>query len=323
MIKSNYLSLIFLTFAFVLLSSLASLGQSNPMFGSSDSDETDSIQYEDVNLVEEQNSEILKTEESPSNSFTSSFNKLMRKNNLWQMKLRGKIVKYAKNTEEQGAGKTYLWILLISFLYGIAHSLGPGHNKILVFTYFLGEKAKIKEGLILGNITAFIHALSGLIVSLIILYVIKETTTFQFDQSDASVYIKRISFGLISLIGILLLVGHIRNFRKKNKAEAPQTSMRKILPMALGLGLIPCPGTMILVSFLSIAGLQSFAPWAALAMGAGMAFTISLIGIITIISKDSIFKIFENNHPLLQKLQFSLAVFGSLMIIVIGLVFMV
>lgn len=321
MIKGSNISLILLTFA--LLSTLVSFGQANPMFSSADSDETDSIQLEEVNLVEENIAEILKPEESPSNSFTSSFNKLMRKNNLWQMKLRSKIVKYAKNIEEQGTGKTYLWILLISFLYGIAHSLGPGHNKILVFTYFLGEKAKIKEGLILGNITAFIHALSGLIVSLIILYVIKETTTFQFDQSDASVYIKRISFGLISLIGILLLVGHIRSFRKKDKAEAPKTSMRKILPMALGLGLIPCPGTMILVSFLSIASLQYFAPWAALAMGAGMAVTISFIGIITIISKDSIFKIFKNNHPLLQKLQFSLAVFGSLMIIAIGLIFMV
>jgi ABC-type nickel/cobalt efflux system permease component RcnA len=91
--------------------------------------------------------------------------------------------------------------------------------------------------------------------------------------------------------------------------------------MALALGIVPCPGTMILVSFLSIAGLQTFALWAALSMGAGMAVTISLIGLLTIVSKNVIFKSFGQEHKSIQNVQFGLAIFGSLLIISMGIFF--
>ncbi|RLD45779.1 MAG: hypothetical protein DRI86_05070, partial [Bacteroidetes bacterium] len=161
--------------------------QVNPMFSHSKSD---TAKLEKKHINKERNT----LSHSKSSFIRLKFNKFLRKNTHWQMQLRRTITKKARSIAKEGNSIAYLWILLISFLYGIAHSLGPGHNKVLVFSYFMGENAKVKQGLKLGVFTAFIHALSGLIVSMIILYVIKESTTAKFDESNAALYITKFSF---------------------------------------------------------------------------------------------------------------------------------
>jgi ABC-type nickel/cobalt efflux system permease component RcnA len=289
--------------------------QVNPMFSHSKSDTS---KFENKHFNREKNT----TSHSKPSFISQELHKFLRKNSRWQMQLRRTITQKARSIKSEGNSSAYLWILLISFVYGIAHSLGPGHNKVLVFSYFMGENAKVKQGLKLGVFTAFIHALSGLIVSLVILYVIKESTTAKFDESNAALYITKFSFAFISVIGFVLLIEHIYKFRKRNEVQTTILSEKRIIPMALGLGIVPCPGTMILVSFLSIAGLQFFAPFAALAMALGMAFIISLIGIITLASKDLILRLFNGKSDLLNVIQFVLAIIGSLLIIVVGLVFL-
>ena len=308
----RFIGTVLMVFIFINIRLMA---QVNPMFSHSKRDTT---KLENIH----NNVEKSALSHSKPSFVSQEFHKFMRNNSRWQMQLRRTITKKARNIKNEGKSGAYLWILLISFVYGIAHSLGPGHNKVLVFSYFMGENAKVKQGLKLGVFTAFIHALSGLIVSLIILYVIKESTTAKFDESNAALYITKFSFAFISVIGFVLLIEHIRNFRKRNNAQNSSLSEKRIIPMALGLGIVPCPGTMILVSFLSIAGLQFFAPFAALAMAFGMAFTISLIGIITLASKGFILRIFNGKSDLLRIIQFAMAVIGSLLIIVVGLVFL-
>jgi len=289
--------------------------QSNPMFSHAETAKQDS------SIVNSHKTNNTIKVSKPS-FFKRIFNKTLRKTNRLQVKLRSTIVEYANRIKQNKSGFSYLWVLVFSFLYGIIHSLGPGHNKVIVFSYFIGEKANIKQGLILGNVTAFIHALSGLIVAYSIIYILNDSTTASFDRTNTSLYIKNISFSLITIIGIILLISHIINFRKRNSELAAGTSTKRIIPMALALGIIPCPGTMILVSFLSIAGLTFLAPWAALFMALGMGVTISTIGIITVFSKKLILNIFDNKTKTIQKFQFILAIIGSLFIIFLGLSFL-
>ena len=308
-----------LSFLALLFNAHLLIAQANPMFTSTADNDTVTTSISAAKQIEIK--QELEVNSKPS-FIKSTINKLLRKNTHWQMQLRRTITKKARSIAKEGNSIAYLWILLISFLYGIAHSLGPGHNKVLVFSYFMGENAKVKQGLKLGVFTAFIHALSGLIVSMIILYVIKESTTAKFDESNAALYITKFSFAFISVIGFALLIEHIRNYRGRKESQDRVLNEKRIIPMALGLGIVPCPGTMILVSFLSIAGLQFFAPFAALAMALGMAFTISLIGIITLASKRSLLRLFKGKSDLFGLIQFVMAIIGSLLIIVVGLVFL-
>lgn len=300
-----------------LLPVLVGVSQSNPMFASSN----DSIEVSTTEVQKETTSH--KLTKAKSNSIKRAFNKFLRSNNKRQAYFRSQIVKYSNQLKTESKTKSYLWILLIAFLYGIAHSLGPGHNKILVFSYFIGEKSNVKQGLILGNLIAFIHALSGLVVSFIFIYIINKSVSLHYGDSNIDLYIQKFSFALISLIGVVLLISHIRNYLRKSNKESLVLGNKGLLTTALALGIIPCPGTMILVSFLSIAGLTYFAPIAALFMAFGMAFTISLIGIITILSRNVILRIFSNNSSLLNKVQFIIAILGSLLIILFGIVFLI
>ncbi len=299
-----------------LLSALAGVSQSNPMFASSN----DSADVSSTEAQQETTSHKL-TKAKP-NSIKRAFNKFLRSNNKRQAYFRSQIVNYSNQLKTDSNTKSYLWILLISFLYGIVHSLGPGHNKVLVFSYFIGEKSNVKQGLILGNLIAFIHALSGLAVSFIFIYIINKSVNLHYGDSNIDLYIQKISFALISLIGVIILVSHIRNYLRKSTKEELVLGNRGLFATALALGIIPCPGTMILVSFLSIAGLTYFAPIAALFMALGMAFTISLIGIITILSRNVILRIFSNNSSLLNKVQFIIAILGSILIIAFGMLFL-
>ena len=301
----------------LIISVELSLAQHNPMFGNGE--EISDSTIENTIIHKQQSSNKVNINENPY-LIKKAYNDFLRKNNRRQIKLRSKIVKIANDIKADTASSSYLWILLISLLYGMAHSLGPGHNKVLIFSYFIGEDANIKQGLIIGNIMSFIHAASGLITVYIITYVVKASVA-SYDNSIALFYIQKISFGLITIIGFILLVGHIREYRsRKNKVQKSKTS-KSIIPMALGLGLIPCPGTMILVSFLGIAGLQFLAPIAALFMALGMAITISSIGMLTIISKKFLLRLMNHNSQLISKIQFTMAVVGSMLIIGFGLLF--
>ena len=309
---------------FVMLSSTIGFAQANPMFSV---EVTDTIEQDNENtFIENSSTKNVITpdtfyEKSNSIFFKVYISNFIKRNNKRQVLLREYIVYQANKLMEQSSARAYMLILLFSFLYGIAHSLGPGHNKVIVFSYFIGENAKIKQGLLLGNITAFIHALSGLVTALIILYVLRQTTASNIDSSNAIAYVQRLSFIIISVIGIVLLISHIRNYRQNSKKGLTFSTSKQLWPMAIGLGIIPCPGTIILVIFLSISGLQAFAILAALFMAAGMATTISIIGIITILSKSFIIKLFDNNSVLFHKVQFAFAIIGSSLIIGLGLVF--
>ena len=311
----------FLLSILLLISVELSFAKHNPMFGNGD-EVNDTTELENTITKPETKHQTVSSKTIKPHYIKKMYNDFIRKNNRIQAQLRSKIVKIAYKIKNSSSSKSYLWILLISLLYGMAHSLGPGHNKVLIFSYFIGEDANIKQGLILGNLMSFIHAASGLITVSIITYVVKESVA-NYDNSTALFYIQKISFGLITIIGFILLFGHIKEYHsRKNKIPKIKTS-KSIIPMALGLGLIPCPGTMILVSFLTIAGLQYLAPLAALFMAIGMAITISSIGVMTIISKKFLLRLMNHYSELISKIQFVMAVVGSILIIGFGLLFII
>lgn len=305
-----------LLFIFLIFGLITITAQQNPMF-SNDNSAEDSTSIENTIIENEKTINHVYIQE---NFIKKHYNNFLRNNNRRQAILRSKIVSTTHEIKDKSSSSSYIWILLFSLVYGIAHSLGPGHNKVLIFSYFIGENANIKQGLILGNLMSFIHALSGLITVSIITYIIKESAS-SYDNSTALLYIQKASFSLIIIIGILLLIGHTKEYLGRNNKQKAINTNKSILPMAIGLGIVPCPGTMILVSFLGIAGLGYLAPLAALFMAIGMAITISSIGILTIISKKFILKVIKSNTGIIRNIQFSMSIIGSLLIIGFGLLF--
>lgn len=66
----------------------------------------------------------------------SNFNLIMYKIALYQQEIVERISELTENSNN----KVIYTILFFTFLYGIVHSLGPGHGKTLVLTYSVKEK---------------------------------------------------------------------------------------------------------------------------------------------------------------------------------------
>ena len=292
--------------------------QGNPMF-STDESAPDSLENTPVEINLSDDGLIHTAVSSKPIQNANLFSRLMRMNTKLQKELRAAIAEKTHTMESDNQLSSILWILLISFLYGIAHSLGPGHNKVVVFSYFLTEKPKVKEGMLLGNLTAFIHAISGLLLAFAAYFILSGLSS-HFDAAQASRYSMLFSFALIFIIGLILLLQNFGVFHQIHHA-AKGSNKKSILMMAFAVGIVPCPGTMILVTFLLTFGFVKLSIFAALFMALGMGFTISIIAVITVLLKNRVLLLLKNDEYKVQKLQKVLSILGAIFIMIFGLLF--
>jgi nickel/cobalt exporter len=89
----------------------------------------------------------------------------------WQKQINSELSEllYAAKHEGLIAGMS---LMVISFLYGILHSVGPGHGKLIVTTYIATQDAKVKLSLIITLVSSFMQALVavGLVSVLLMLF---------------------------------------------------------------------------------------------------------------------------------------------------------
>ena len=97
--------------------------------------------------------------------------------------------------EQQRSPMGFLWGILIAFSYGVLHTLGPGHGKAVIITYFVGQGGSLRRGLAMGIRIAVFHVLSAIGVVLL--------TTLVLRQSAPDNYrvVQLVSYGAISMIG--------------------------------------------------------------------------------------------------------------------------
>src|SRR3546814_6975127 len=55
-------------------------------------------------------------------------------------------------------------IVLLSFLYGVFHAVGPGHGKAVLGSYFLTRRAQVLHGLGASFLSAAVQAVSAIVL---------------------------------------------------------------------------------------------------------------------------------------------------------------
>lgn len=231
-----------------------------------------------------------------------------------QKVLQQKLSNLAKSIKEKPSIKTYFWLILFAFLYGVIHALGPGHGKFIALSYFMSEGVEIKKGIIVGSSIAFLHAGSGFAAVMILYKILNSSYLKTID--NVSRQIQLISYGLIALVGLVLLIKNI--FLNRQSKISNDISGKGMLSMILAIGLVPCPGAVILTLFSISINSIHLGALMVLAMAAGMALTISIIGIVTILLKKGTLGIFTSQSELQWKLTKAIQIFGSSAIVLIG-----
>ncbi|MGE3650905.1 MAG: hypothetical protein AB7G10_21415, partial [Reyranellaceae bacterium] len=175
-----------------------------------------------------------------------------------------------------GAGIGAMWALLVvGFVYGIAHTLGPGHGKAVVVAYFLdGKKRGWIDGIVAGTWVSITHTMAALVLAGVLALI---GLLSPLAAQGRVKLVELVSYGLIFAIGLWRLHagltgrlhehdhgdhghdhhdhGHAHHHHDHDHhhhhAEAPRR--RRFLRLDSGLGLLtaagvaPCAGAVVMV----------------------------------------------------------------------------
>lgn len=119
----------------------------------------------------------------------------------WQTlpaRISGTLTQALSQLQNQRSPQTFALAMLLSFSYGVLHTLGPGHGKAVIISYFVGKDGSLLRGLSMGVRIAIVHVLSAIVV-----VVLTDSVMRQAGGSAAANYrvVQLISYGAIAIIG--------------------------------------------------------------------------------------------------------------------------
>lgn len=166
-------------------------------------------------------------------------------------------------------------MVLLAFIYGIIHSLGPGHAKVLFASHAASQPTSLRSTWKAGAIFSITHIGSAILLFAVMRLILGISHT----QSD--VYSSR----LLSLSGVLIIVAGMIVIFSSLIEESLQSMAKRFLgrlssinSIAIIAGLAPCPGAFLVLVFSSMIGILHIGILAAAAISVGMALTVSIAG---------------------------------------------
>lgn len=241
---------------------------------------------------------------------------------VWQQELNTRLTEQVRLLKTEKSWETLWPLIMACFLYGVVHAAGPGHGKVVVFSYFISRRSNIKRGFLLGNLISLFHAVSGVVIVLILYYLIRTVYMTSFEAISNKVSI--ISYVLVILIGIALLLKTLFVIKKgpdhvsENGERAKLSDHKGVLPLALAVGMVPCPGVVIVMLFALSFNLLAVGLAMSLIMALGMAATISFAGVLSILGQEGLLKGLSKSERAQHIAEKGLSLFGSLLIIGFG-----
>ncbi len=98
---------------------------------------------------------------------------------------------------------SHVWVLVgLSFAYGVFHAAGPGHGKAVISSYMLANEVALRRGILLSFVSAFLQAVSALVIIGLTFLVLRGTSV---SMTDATWFLETASYALIAVFGAWLL----------------------------------------------------------------------------------------------------------------------
>ncbi len=192
-----------------------------------------------------------------------------------------------------------LWTgLMVAFLYGLVHTLGPGHGKAVVISYFVGEGGNLMKGVAMGTKIAIFHVFSAIVVVWITDFAVRQVTGVA--PSDYRL-VKLISYAAIAGIGAWMLWKALRagqhthahadeeedHHHHHDGCDACASVNAKGMSgwLALAVGSVPCTGALLVLLFGMANDLLMPAILLVVAISVGMAVAMSGIGVLALLGR--------------------------------------
>lgn len=156
--------------------------------------------------------------------------------------------------------------LLVAFIpwgiaFGAAHALTPGHSKMVLALFVAGSGTGLASGFRTAGILASTHILMSVLVILLGL----PLASMAFGEVGRAIFLEALSRSLLGLVGLWLLFSALRSGNGHGHGRG--------VAFGVTAGLIPCPLTLLVMTFAVAHGV----PEAGIAFAAMMLIGVGLV----------------------------------------------
>ena len=229
---------------------------------------------------------------------------VMRESIGWQREFNQQLSALLKGVAENPT-KAGSSLLLVSFIYGVLHALGPGHGKVVITTWLATHPAKLKSSI---GLTLSSSLLQGLVAVALVTVVLTLLELPARQLHLSSFWLEKGSYALVGGLGALLCWRAIKKLRMQLRkpvftsfvahhvhnehcgcghqhlptaAQLQQSDdWRARLVIVLSMGMRPCSGAIMVLLFSKVIGVFGWGVASAMAMAAGTSLTISALALL-------------------------------------------
>ena len=135
----------------------------------------------------------------------------------WQTQVSALFTNTMVKIRGQPFSGAFLIGVLVAFGYGVLHTLGPGHGKAVIVSYFVGEGGSLQRGLGMGIRIAICHVLAA-----VLLAVVTDVVVQQVGGSEAGSFrtMRLLSYGAIAGIGGWMVWQALQAYRRPHQPQA-------------------------------------------------------------------------------------------------------
>jgi ABC-type nickel/cobalt efflux system permease component RcnA len=264
---------------------------------------------------------------------------------VFNRRLAGNVSELSRKFSLAGA----VTMILGSFLYGVFHAVGPGHGKAIISSYALANARTARRGVMLAFLASFFQALTAIVIVSLFAIVLR-ATRFQMEATGNT--LETLRYVVITALGTVLLVTQMRrlwalehgrpalhaghehdhdhggSFHFHAHVPAPDQlegrwSWPKAFALAFAVGLRPCLGAILVLTFALSLGIFWIGIVATFAMSLGTAITLSSLAALAVGSRGLGARIAAVAGISGDRLEAYAGVAGGLLVLCVGLLFLI
>jgi len=237
----------------------------------------------------------------------------------WQNELRNKMGDVIAAWEGNKDSTVLASILFAACMYGVAHALGPGHRKMIVFSFYLARKAPAAEPLLVGLGLSALHASSSILLMCILYGASQALST---SSNRIAILTEGITYSLLVVFSFLLLIHAILQARKKNNHyQSGDTREEKVLsiPALLITGIYPCPGALLILALAMSLNSITIGILAVASMSIGMSIPIIGAGYLAWAGRSALMRSVDFNKKRVLVLSRAVEIIGYVLLCALSL----